>query len=64
MWIEEQAQAYADRLAKAFSTKLARNPEIAALALEYHFGRKLPDLLKELNARTGEVLDDDEEDEF
>lgn len=64
MWIEEQAQAYADRLAKEFSTKLARNPEIAARALEHYFGRKLPDLLKELLDRTGEVLDDDEEDEF
>lgn len=64
MWIEEQAQAYADRLAKEFSTKLARNPEIAARALEHYFGRKLPDLLKELLNRTGEVLDDDEEDEF
>ena len=64
MWIEEQAQAYADRLAREFSTKLARNPEIAARALEHYFGRKLPDLLKELLDRTGEVLDDDEEDEF
>jgi hypothetical protein len=64
MWIEEQAQAYADRLAKEFSTKLARNPEIAARALEHYFGRKLPDLLRELLDRTGEVLDDDEEDEF
>ncbi|WP_349359086.1 nuclease [Stappia sp.] len=64
MWIEEQAQAYADRMAKEFSTKLARNPEIAARALEHYFGRKLPDLLRELLDRTGEVLDDDEEDEF
>ncbi|WP_067340729.1 ParB N-terminal domain-containing protein [Stappia indica] len=64
MWIEEQAQAYADRLAKEFSTKLARNPEIAARALEHYFGRKLPDLLRELLDRTGEVQDDDEEDEF
>ena len=63
VWIEEQAQAYADRLAKAFSTKFARNPEIAARALEHYFGRKLPDLLKELNARNDNVADEDEDDE-
>jgi len=44
-WLEVQAQKYADRLAKAFTTKLATNPALAARALHIHFGRKLPELV-------------------
>lgn len=44
-WLEVQAQKYADRLAKTFSTKLAINPALAARALHIHFGRKLPELV-------------------
>lgn len=66
MWIEEQAQSYADRMAKAFSTKMANNPVIAARALEHYFGRKLPDLLAELNSRNAPEVDeeDDLDDDF
>jgi hypothetical protein len=32
-WLEEQAQDYADRLSKAFGSKLPGNPEVAARAL-------------------------------
>ena len=40
-WKEDQAQRYADRLRKEFGTKLSNNPEIAAMALSIHFGRRL-----------------------
>lgn len=59
-WKEEEAARWADRLAKAFSTKMARNPEIAAMALSNYFGRKLPHLISELRQFVAEV----DEDEF
>jgi len=47
-WLQQQAQSYADRLARTFSTKLARNPEIAGRALSIYFGRNLPEVVVEL----------------
>ena len=47
-WREEQADQWADRLAKTFTTKMVNNPEVAAMALERHFGRRLADLAQHL----------------
>ncbi|TIM73751.1 MAG: hypothetical protein E5Y60_11415 [Mesorhizobium sp.] len=35
-------------MAKMFSTKMADNPQVAALALEKYFGRRLPEVWREL----------------
>lgn len=43
-WMQQVAERYADELTKKFSTKLALNPEIAAMALASYFGRKLPEV--------------------
>ncbi|TPL45439.1 ParB N-terminal domain-containing protein [Mesorhizobium sp. B2-4-6] len=43
-WMQQVADRYADELTKKFSTKLALNPEIAAMALASYFGRKLPEV--------------------
>jgi ParB-like chromosome segregation protein Spo0J len=42
--LEAQAEAWADQMARAFGTKMARNPEVAARALAIYFGRKTDDL--------------------
>lgn len=55
--LEAQAQDYADRLRREFSSKLPSNPELAARALSLHFGRKLPELARAL----GEYVDDPDE---
>ena len=60
-WVQAQAQVLADRMRKAFGSKLPNNIELAAAALEIHFGRKLDDLVAELR---GGVSEDDEEDEM
>lgn len=48
IWQEELAQRYADNMAKMFSTKMADNPQVAAMALEKYFGRRLPEVWREL----------------
>ncbi|MGX5804817.1 ParB/RepB/Spo0J family partition protein [Bradyrhizobium sp. Arg314] len=55
-WMYQLADRYADELAKKFSTKLALNPEVAAMALASYFGRKLPEVYGFLR----EHLDEDE----
>ena len=60
---EALAQEYAERLSKAFYTKLMNNPEIAARALALHFGDKLGEVFRELEGYVG-VAEDDEESDF
>ena len=63
--LEAQAHDWADRMAKTFGTRLANNPEIAAVALEVYFGRRLPELLRELSdAFDDPFRDEDEEGDF
>lgn len=54
-WKERQAEAYADKLAKAFGNKLSTNIELATMAFDIYFGRKLPDLYKQLGELMSEV---------
>lgn len=61
-WLEVQANQYADRLAKTFSTKLAGHPEIAARAFSIYFGRQLRPLARALEEYVGAIEDDPEED--
>lgn len=61
-WLDEQALRFAERLAKALSTKGSQNPLILARALEHYCGRKLPDLLRELTQLVPSGIDDDKED--
>lgn len=44
-WKQRQAQDWADRHRKEFGSKQSDNPEIAAMALAIHFGRKTKDLV-------------------
>ena len=37
-------------MAKQFSTMMANHPEVAAMALDMYFGRKLPELFSELRS--------------
>jgi ParB-like chromosome segregation protein Spo0J len=60
---EALAQEYAERLSKAFYTKLTNNPEIAARALSLHFGDKLREVVRELEGYVDEP-DDEEEGDF
>jgi ParB-like chromosome segregation protein Spo0J len=62
-WKEDLAADFADRLAKHFSTKLADRPEIAAMALDMYFGRRLPEVVEWLRAYVPES-EDDENDAF
>ncbi|MFY9640488.1 MAG: ParB N-terminal domain-containing protein [Rhodomicrobium sp.] len=59
-WLEEQVNEWADRMAKTFGTKLSNNIELAARTLEAYFGRRMPDLAKEL----AHHIPEDEENEF
>lgn len=58
--VEQQAQMWADAWARATSKKPAQNPTIAARALELFFGRRLPEIVRELG---GEIEWAGEEDE-
>ncbi|WP_336801282.1 ParB N-terminal domain-containing protein [Kaistia sp. MMO-174] len=57
--LDAMAGEWADKLAKAFSTKLAQNPELAARALSHYFGRNLKQLVRHLS----DQIDDDGEDD-
>ena len=46
--LEAQANAWADRMARTFGTKLADNPGLAARTFDVYFGRRLPELAQEL----------------
>lgn len=67
-WKEAQALQYADRMSKAFGTKLANNTEVAAMALSIHFGRRLEDLVGILRHYVSEEAwnegDEDENPDF
>lgn len=56
-WKEELAAKWADRLAKSFSTTMAKHPEVAAIALSHYFGRKLPLVVAELQSFVSNDLD-------
>lgn len=62
-WMEAQALQYADRMSKAFGTKLSNNAEVAAMALSIHFGRRLEDLVAHLRHHVSEEAWDADEDE-
>lgn len=52
----QQAKVWADRMAKALSTKLAHSPTIAAKALVLHLGAKAADVAKEMLVEAGDPL--------
>jgi ParB-like chromosome segregation protein Spo0J len=60
--IEALSESYAERLTKAFGTKLANNTTVAARALELHFGRRFDDLIEELGVRSRENDAEENED--
>ncbi len=61
-WLDEQAQDYADRLSKAFGSKLPNNPEVAARALSIHFGRRLRELAWAMKEHLPEPEGDEDSD--
>ncbi|PBC10977.1 ParB N-terminal domain-containing protein [Mesorhizobium sp. WSM3859] len=58
-WKQQVADRYADTLAKTFSGRLLRDPEIAAMALATYFGRRLPEVVGELQEFLPEVADEE-----
>ena len=62
--LEALANDWADRMAKAFGTKLANNPEVTAKAFEVYFGRKLPEVLWELREVEDPFLSEEEVSDF
>lgn len=62
--LEAQADDWADRLLKTFGNRLATNPELAAMALERYFGRKLGQVVRELRAAVDSQEDDQEDYDF
>lgn len=63
-WKEEWADRVADQLAKMFSTKLTNHPEVAAMALATYFGRRLPEVVNELQHHLPEPDDDLGDEDF
>lgn len=63
-WLEARASDLARRLRKEFTGKLIANPELAARALNIYFGRKLPEVFRELQQYIPEEDDLDEHAEF
>jgi hypothetical protein len=62
-WVDAQVVKQAEKLHKAFGSSLTANVEIAAGALEKHFGRNLGDLVRELKQRVPrEEWDEGDED--
>ena len=61
VWKKERASALAEKLAKAWGSKPIQQWEVAAMALEYYFGRRLPELVRELQDLMPEVGDDEED---
>ncbi|WP_162906570.1 ParB/RepB/Spo0J family partition protein [Algihabitans albus] len=62
--LEALANDWADRMARAFGTKLANNPEVTAKAFEVYFGRKLPEVLWELREVPDPFLPEEEDSDF
>ncbi|MDP2732924.1 MAG: ParB/RepB/Spo0J family partition protein [Hoeflea sp.] len=60
VWMEEQAERWADVMFRQFGSKMSGNPEIAALTLERYFGEQLDDVLFDMGYRRGDA----EEEEF
>jgi hypothetical protein len=46
--MEAWKQSLADRMRRAFSNRLTKQPEITAGALAIHLGRRLPEVVREL----------------
>jgi len=61
-WLESTASDLARRMRKEFTGKLIANPELAARTLSIYFGRKLPDVLRELRQYVPEEQDDENDD--
>ncbi|WP_425406809.1 ParB/RepB/Spo0J family partition protein [Hwanghaeella sp.] len=57
--LQAQANDYADRLTNEFGTKLSNNVTLAAMALEIHFGRRMPELALELRHHLPDFDDED-----
>lgn len=53
LWLQDQAQKHADKIAKACGTKLAEHLEIAKRALEIYFGARIGELAEELSEFIG-----------
>lgn len=54
LWVQQQAERGAEGLRNKFGMWLAKHPEIAAQALAIYFGRKLPEVYRELRDHLAE----------
>ena len=54
LWIQQQGERGAEGLLSQFGMWLAKHPEIAAQALAIYFGRKLPEVYRELRDHLAE----------
>lgn len=62
-FIEQQAQEWADRMSKTFSTKLAKSPMIAAKTLAIHLGDRAGEVARLLLEEIGEEAAFEDEDQ-
>lgn len=56
-WLEQESLRWADKFAKALGTKMANNPELAAMALHKHLGRKAGDVARYLQGILGDEIE-------
>lgn len=54
LWVQQQGERGAEGLRSKFGMWLAKHPEIAAQALAIYFGRKLPEVYRELRDHLAE----------
>ena len=54
LWVQQQGERGAEGLRSKFGMWLAKHPEIAAQALAIYFGRKLPEVYRELREHLAE----------
>ena len=61
LWKERMAQQYADKISSACGPNFRNKTEIAAMAIERYFGRRLPGLVHDLRAFLPDAFDEDAE---
>lgn len=62
-WKQQKADRYANEMARRFGTSMANDPEVAAMALSIHFGRRLEDLVRQLGFHLPEDFEMDPSDD-
>jgi hypothetical protein len=59
VWMEEQAERWADMMFRQFGSKMSGNPEVAAMTLEKYFGERLDAVLVDMGYTRGDARDEE-----